>query len=60
MKRRIIIIIILLSILLDVQRVSAATTPNFHTVIGDITSISGSVIYLGDSKHIIIGVNENV
>ena len=48
MKKRIIIIIILLSILLDVQRVDAATIPIFHTVIGTIISIDGSMIYWSD------------
>ena len=55
MKKRIIFIILLLSLLLDVQRVSAAETPQnseFIVVSGEVVDIVEDCIYWDDGNDI--------
>lgn len=59
MKKRTVFIILLFSLLFDVQRVSAATTPNLHTVNGTITSIDNNVIYWSDGGDTYYFYSEN-
>ncbi len=49
MKKKAAIIILIVSLLLDVQRVSAADS-NFHTVNGTITSTADGTIYWSDGS----------
>lgn len=59
MKKRTVFIILLFSLLFDVQRVSAATTPNLHTVNGTIISIDNNVIYWSDGSDTYYFYSEN-
>lgn len=59
MKKRTIFIILLFSLLLDMQRVSAATTPNLRTVNGTITNICGDMIYWSDGSDTYYFYSEN-
>ena len=59
MRKRTIFIILLFSLIFDIQRVSAATTPNLHTVNGTITSTNGNVIYWSDGHNTYYFYSEN-
>lgn len=52
MRKRTIFIILLFSLIFDIQRVSAATTSNLHT--DKIVNVMDE-----NNKHVFIGVNEN-
>lgn len=52
MKKRIILLILLVALLLDVQRVSAAEMPKLHTVTGEIIEINDNCVYWDDGKNI--------
>lgn len=59
MRKKTVFIILLFSLLLDVQRVSAATTLNLRTVNGTITSTDNNVIYWSDGSDTYYFYSEN-